>query len=426
EYRFVVPRVVGSSPIGHPQKTREQKLLAQFKKKCATFVAHLDSKEETPGGVQTKEKLNDIVTMHSACKRWHVSYKSLNHSGKEVRRRSYGQINREKDPEKRRLLLIELHAKTTYLLLTGKGTGKPVFNKINIYKSVAQLIEDKKKYLKKKSIPSIEHHLSKFKEWLILTDNESKHPSEITKADIIKYRNWLLSSGIGNRTVNNNLSEVSGLFNYLIDSEDKFSYKNPVKQITRLPSRSETHVAYTSQQFQEMIDYMKEHDKELLFFIKLIAFGYFRTDEAKHLRVGDIDLPTRKITLSAEHNKGNKRTTKIIQAIIVDEFEKRNLSMYPEDYYLLSHKNRPGPFPVGENYFRKKFKKVKVRFGLKKMHTMYGFRHTSVTQLLEGGTIWTKAMDLTGHTNMESFQQYARSLLGKQAEDMSNVYTVKL
>lgn len=417
---------MGSSPIGHPQKAHKQRDSAQFKKKCANLLAHFNSKVKASGGDYTYENMNEIVKMHSNCKRWHVSYKEIDPSGKEVRRRSFGQINREKDLDKRRQLLVELHEKVTYLLLSGKGPEKPIFSKVNIYKSINQLIEDKKKYLKKKSIPSIEFHLGKFKEWLVINDKETLHPSEVSKNDILEYRKWLLGGGISNRTVNNNLSEVSCLFNYLIDTEEKYSYKNPVSQVTKLPSRSENHVAYTTEQFQSMLDYMKENDQELLFFVKLIAFGYFRTDEAKYLRVGDVDLAARKITLSAQNNKGNKRTNKIIQSIIIDEFEKRNLHQYPKDYFLLSYGNKPGPISVGENYFRKKFRKVKKKFGLSKMHTIYGFRHTSVTQLLEGGIKWHKAMDLTGHNNMESFQQYARSIMGKQAEDMSNVYTVKL
>ena len=86
----------------------------------------------------------------------------------------------------------------------------------------------------------------------------------------------------------------------------------------------------------------------------------------------------------------------------------------------------PGPVNVGENFFRKRFKKVKKLFGLSRKHTLYGFRHTSVSQLLEAGNLWTDVMKLTGHTQMESFQKYASSVMSSSAKDLSDSFEVKM
>ena len=421
----------GSSPIGHPKKQRESSANSEVdilqENLSAPKLAHLNSQGFAPGGGKTFEQMNHLIKLNTTSERWCVSYYIKSPEGKNIRKRAYGGINSEKDLKKRMELLIELQSKVFLSLKNGYDPLEQVIQQTtNIFKLSSKVISDKKTYLKKNSIATIEHHLGRWKEWLLKSNNECKSPNDITKQDILNYRNWLISKGISNRTVNNNMREVSGLFNYLIDGEEVILNKNPTHKIKKLPSRSEAHIAYTVDQFQAMIDYMKENDQILLFYIKLISFAYLRTAEAKRLKVGDIDLKARKITLTAESNKNNKRTHKIIQEIIIDEFESRNLSQYPDDYYLLSYNNRPGPIPLGENYFRKRFKKIKKKFGLTKLHTMYGFRHTSVQQLLEGGTQWHKAMQLTGHDNMESFQQYARSILGKEPDDMSSIYTVKL
>jgi len=418
----------GSSPIGHPKKTAQTRVNIEVQKiKVRQLVAHFDSQSKsTPGGASTFDDMNHQITTNTTGKRWYVSY-YVTENGKKLRKRAYGRVNAEKDLNKRMELLEDLRKEIFNALQFGHDVDIiPLYAGIPIYTATDTMIADKKRYLKKKSIPSIVHHLGKWKAWLLATKNNNKHPANITRADIIRYRDHLISKGIGNRTVNNNLREVSSLFNYLIDSDSNIVFRNPCIGLKKLPSRSETHVSYTAEQFQQMVDYLKEKDRKLLFYIKLIAFAYLRTDEARLLQIRHIDVPGRKILLTAAANKNNTRTYKIIQEIIADEFESRQLNQYPDDYFLFSRGADPGELPVGENYFRKHFKKVKQKFGLSKKHTIYGFRHTSVIQLLEGGTKWHKAMDLTGHERMESFQQYARSILGKQPEDYSGVYTVKL
>ena len=419
------------APLATQNKTRVSGVNTEkLKNEVRTNLAHFGALSESdvaPGGDANLEQMHKQISINTTGKRWYVSYYVEAPNGEKVRKRIYGRINAEKDPTKRMQLLLDLQLKVFNSLEQKEDPlDKAIATSQSIYNYTTLMIADKRRYLKKNSIKNVDHHLSEFKKWLLISNNEYKHPSEIKRKDIIGYRNWLIEKGIGNRTINNKMSEVAVLFNYIIDGDDEMTFKSPLYKLKRLPSRSETHVAYTTDQFQKMIDYMKENDTKLLFYIKLIAFAYLRSDEAKFLRLRDIDLNARKITLTAKANKTNKRTYKIIQEMIVDEFEKRNLHQYPQDYYLFSHGMEPGKTPLGENYFRKKFRKVKIKFGLTKLHTIYGFRHTSVAQLLEGGTIWTKAMDLTGHEDMGSFQKYARNVLGRQPEDHSNVYKVVL
>ncbi len=159
---------MGSSPIGHPQSTHKQGVSKKSAPKNRAHFGALSkgSSEITPGGGTTQEQLNHLVNLHVNCKRWHVSYKALDPSGVEKRRRAYP--GREKDPENDTLVKKFVKAKIFKSLLSGQERDKPVLQKINIFKAVTQMIEDKRRYLKKKSMPSIEHHLGKWKEWLLI------------------------------------------------------------------------------------------------------------------------------------------------------------------------------------------------------------------------------------------------------------------
>ncbi len=423
--------LLGSSPIGHPKKSREsvvnkEKLEKPVRKKMA-HLAHFGSDDIAPGGGIIQDQMQHLITTCTTGPRWYVSYYVESPSGR-IRKRAYGRVNAEKDLIKRKKLLFDLQVEIfNSLTSVGHVPEKNTFlSPKTIYKEADRMIESKSHYLKKNSVKTIIHYIGVFKEWLLISNLASRHPGDIKSTDLLSYRDWLIKKRICNRTINNYMREARSLFAFTIDSEDQLVYKNPLEKIKRLPSHSEVHIAYSQDQFQNMIDYMKDRDHELLFFIKLIAFAYFRIDEARNIKIADIRMDSKKIMLSAVNNKTNKRTFKIIQEIILDEFIKRKLDQYPEHYFLFGRNKKPGPIQVGENYFRKHFKKVKKKFSLGKQYTIYGFRHTTVTQLLEGGEPWHEVMNLTGHENMESFQQYARCLLGKDALDHSNVYTIKL
>lgn len=451
---------VGSSPIGHPKEGANSAIVKEDRNSelapsaPTTFQDGKDHLSLDPlARVQNEEEMDHEVTLCLTGKRWYVSYYILN-KGKRQRVREYGRINAEKNLFRRKDLLrdlkknicLKLHiadkkeegSKALFPMavfsLVPKAVKIPDYNfysydlnfSVGIYAQANTMRKTKATYLKKNSIKTIDHYIGVFQQWLKETSMANFHPSEFSKAHILEYRTWLMKRSIGNRTINNAVREVRDLFSFMIDNDENLNYKNPAMRIRKLPNRAEKNLAYTADVFQKLIDHLKENDPYLLFYIKIIAFGYIRTDEIRHIKIENIDVNSRKIKLTAVVNKTNSGTFKLIQENILNEFVSRELHQYPGHYYLFSKNNKPGPTMIGENYFRKRFKKVKDKFSIDRNHTLYGFRHTSITQLLESGQQWTKIMDLTDHDSMEAFQRYARTLIGKDPEDMSSKYKVKL
>lgn len=416
---------ISSSPIGHPSAKRAviEKVEAQ-NYQVRQNMAHLGLSVYAPGGDNNLNQMRaQLVKKHTTGKRWYVSYYTTSPSGKNIRRRAYGYVNTETDLTKKAALLDELAERVLKFLLDGKDIlEQPVDQVYNIYIYTNRMLSDKKPYLKTTAYNSIRRKLEPFKKWLLHSNNNIKHPAAITKVDMLNYRNWLLMGKITNRTINNYMDEARALFNYLIKLEENIVVRNPCANIERLPSQSESHVRYSAEQIQEIAKYCDEKDKPLGLMIRLIYYSFLRVKEARTLQLKDIDFDSMKIILPAAKSKVNKKQIKQIPDAFKPYFMALKLHEYPKEFYLFGKHGKPGPTHVGETFFIKRFKKVKKRMGLTRHHTLYGFRHSAVSWLALSGATNAEIMANTGHTQLSSFQNYMRSVVGEEAKDLSHMY----
>lgn len=373
-------------------------------------------REEMIKSVVIKDCRGDIS------KRWHVEYKEFNpETDAWERKREYGYVNREKDLQSRREKINELYKE----IITSLGNRFKSEKKGQniILKRIQYYLQDKSTALK-----AIKNHrlaLRYFYSFLKQNDLLDLGLHQITKQHIHEFK-VELNKFTGIRSVNNHLDFVSGFFNYYINNFDDVVYKNPVNLIDRDEAVSESHVAYKESEATKYFEVMEEKNPQLFLYCKCISLGFLRCNEARQLRISDIDFINRTITLPAYRIKQKKRTVKPMLDIFYNLLIEYKIYSYPGDYFLFSHGGQPGQTMVGKNYFRKRYRKIiKKPYKLDKKYSAYGFRHTTVTKLLTTPAPWVDIMKFTGHKDMKSFEQYARSLFLKPAQDLSG-YIVQM
>lgn len=389
-------------------------------------LAHIDSKLSR--GRLTEETMKKAnITAKTSGSRWYVEYYITDESGVRTRKRDYGYINKEKDLAKRMQLIQELQQQIYYRITNTNTTISQVVNGngITVYQATIEAIRQKENYLTRNAYKSVEKNLKPWLQYLIEVKLASVNPNEIRKIHVLGFRTWRLQQKISNRTVNNNMDEIKTIFNMLLDQEIMI-YKNPCKGIVELPSRSETHVAYTNQEAQNIFNTLKISNPKLLLYIKFVSFVFTRCNETRLIQIKDIDIEGKKLTLPARNAKTGQRKQKLIPAILLKELKKLKLEQYPRQYYLFSSNNLPGEAPVDYNYYSRLFLPLKKKFGLSRLHTIYGFRHTFICQLSTSGYSDDEIMKLTGHTTLAAFQQYKRSILQLPAKDLSDGFQIKL
>lgn len=408
---------------GHPDiKTPAQ---CGKQKKELAHLAQMDYSSEFIFGLggeipnsKNQTKMIKSVEMKMKGKKWYVEYYELNpNTNTWDRHRESGGVNRELDPVKRRELLQDLCNEIMSAIVTRTTNLKA--GESEIYNYILAYQADKANSLRKTSLKNIKLALTYFYDFL-KTNNYHLYPlHHIRKQHIHEFRTHL-STFTSNRSVNGHFNFVSSFFNYFINNYDDILYKNPCAGFKKLPTMSETHVAYTQDQVQKCFAYMQENDPYLLLYVKFVGLGFVRCEETRHLRISDIDFNRKTITLTAGYSKTRMRVIKPLLDKFFDDLITAKIYNYPANYYIFTEAQRPGEVLVGKNYFRKRFKKVKEALGLSAKHTIYSFRHTFVSQLLDNGAKWHKVMQYTGHTTMEAFSHYARSLHVKPTEDLSH------
>lgn len=361
-------------------------------------------------------KMIKSVKIKDSGSRWYVEYREfIAESNSWKRVREYGQVNREKNLGRRRELINYLAAEVMASL---SKRVKATYAKNEIAAYCNAYLDFKAKTLRKTSMKAYRLALDYFQKYLsekALT-NEPLHA--IRKRHISEFVDWITEK-VGNRSVNGHLSIVRSFFNHWIKNYDDILFKNPCDGVTKLPTASETHVAYTNSQMRQMFAYMAENDPALLLYCQFVGLGFIRCKETTGLRVGDIDFSRKTITVSAGNSKTRRRKTKPVLDYFMNKLIEAEVYKAPPSFYVFTISGKPGKKPVGINHFRKRFAKVKKKFGLRREHTIYSFRHTFVSQMLDNGAKWHEAMKYTGHDTMESFAKYARSLHVKPAEDLS-------
>jgi integrase len=367
-------------------------------------------KTEMIKSVSIKDFNGDIA------KRWYIEYREFNPLDKSwSRKREYGGVNREKDPSKRYDLINALNKE----VLTSLGNRIVVVNsksEISIKQYIDSYLDDKKETLR--SVKNYKLSLTYFYNYLVSINLQQIQMKEINRSIIHEFRKQL-SRKTGSRSVFNHINCLKGFFNYYKDNYDDIILANPVDGIDNPSADSESHVAYTFAQQAAIFEYLKEANPKLLLYIQFVGMGFIRCKELRFLKVGDIDFINRTITITAKRGKTKKRKIKPMMNVFFNTVIATGIQNYPSHFYVFTLTDTPGPDMVHENYFQKKFQPVKKEFKLSVKHTLYGFRHTFVCRLLRNGAKWHEVMKYTGHTTMEAFSKYARSLMDEPAEDLS-------
>lgn len=370
------------------------------------------------------------VRIAKAANRYYLDYYERLPNGKKKRCRLYVG-NRIKDPRKRRKALEEARNEVLTQLSRGqRPEKKPVpFEDIKL-RGVVWLIRDvidQKKYLRGDSLKSIKLHLiGKYGLSMWLTKKGLGHlpASEITKQHLINYRDFLLRGGRSNRTVNNYMDNVNTFFKYLLENFDDLIAKNPCQGLHNIPTESETHLAYTDMQARQIIAWLKENDPYLHFYCKFVVYAFLRPKEVRKIQLKHFDLEHGRIVMPAGSIKTRKPQIKYLPAVFVEELRKSLPKGDPDDF-LFTFREEPGPKMCHKDFFPRRFAKLKKALRFSAKHTMYGLRHTYVSQLIRNKAADHVIMKYTGHTTMAAFEKYKRSLMAEAPKDISKKYSVK-
>jgi hypothetical protein len=189
--------------------------------------------------------------------------------------------------------------------------------KTNLYpikESFDLALKTKIKVLGEISYKNFRSRINRFEKWLIEQNIDFKNDiSTINKKLVIQYLNTVLQS-TSPRNRNNTRTDISSLFQTLEDND--VIQDNFVKKINVLKAIPERNKTYTTTEQKDIFNYLKEHDTTLFLFVQFISYNFLRPVEVCRLKIGDIDLKDKRISVRAK-NKPVK--IKIIPDILIEQ-----------------------------------------------------------------------------------------------------------
>ncbi|MBW2317988.1 MAG: tyrosine-type recombinase/integrase [Deltaproteobacteria bacterium] len=224
-----------------------------------------------------------------------------------------------------------------------------------------------------------------------------------TKAEVLKYIDFLLSRGLKPTTVNSYLNSLSGFCHYL-RHEEGINTPNPVKAgyALRLPSPLPRFLL--NEDIAILFDEIKNCRDEAMF--RLMLRCGLRVEEVAHLTLGAIDLQRRRITV-----KCGKWCRDRIVFMSDDAFNA--LSAYLDSRSRTRVKRvflvEKGTFkdkPLSVRGIQKRIEYYAKKTGVQV--SCHRLRHTMATQLLNADAEAVTIQDLLGHNCLASTQRYCK------------------
>lgn len=376
------------------------------------------------GGVDIKQwKDLDKAEKESALtKSWYVrwSFRNPETGNLERQKNIKAGANYYKKKSERMEILNSIAKALLELLQNGYNpySNRRDFDEVmSVEKALDFALDIKRGELAKKSIWDYNSRINDFKKYLFANGFKNRFITSVTKNDVVDYLNTVFKrSGASNR--NNTRASISVIFGVLYSNDiipENFIAK--IEILKHKPARNRT---YSKELVNDLFEYMEENESELLLFIKFVSYNFLRPVEVCRLRVKDIDTKNKSLRVFV---KQGKFKTKRIPDIVLSELPDLNTLnqddyLFSPDYDYIENQRR--------DYFTKKFKKVKDKFGLGVDYGIYSFRHTFITKLYRSFRktmtpfeAKSNLMFITGHATMVALEKYLRDIDGELSEDYS-------
>lgn len=290
----------------------------------------------------------------------------------------------------------------------------------HLRKYLSEFLEIKKLGVAKKSFQSYLSKTRLFCNWLEENDHGHKLIGEITNDIVVDFFRYLISEReLDKRTVAKYKQNLHSMFSFF--KQKKLIDELPLEHLPRAVRKVDEAARPLSDiHMKKYMSYIADHDPQLFLASLFQLLLLVRPNrELRLMRIQDIDLVKGIAYVRDETAKTKARVVTVPQALM-EITHKYQLFRYPGHYYIFGRGGKPGPDPVGVNYFNRKFCEAKKELGLPDVYKFYSFKHTGAGKLMESGASLAELMSHLGHTRFESTIHYVRRHFGERSEKIAN------
>ncbi|GAB3726656.1 tyrosine-type recombinase/integrase [Spirosoma lituiforme] len=372
---------------------------------------------------------NSLTDKNGKPTRWFVYYSYLDPETRKFKRfREVGKLNQIKIKADRHKYADLLIKQFTGLLKKGYNPFLPpeeqVFGEVStLGQAIEAYMRFKRTNLRKKTMKGYKSGLSILLKWAKRRGLWSVPLNEFTTVDLEPYflygltdRKWAAT------THNSELSTVRAFFTHW--QKRGIIRVNPANNIQRLREEIRRHTAYSDVHIESITSHLKRLDTpkawQLYQFIRWLYYTCIRPKELLALKVGDIRWQTNTILVPAHVSKNGRAEPVDISPGLEEVIVSMSLADLPADWYIFGNQGkgvpgdycdaRPGPKPVGVNFFSETYRELLDKLGIDKEYTLYAWKHTRNVHLYMKDKDLLRLMRHNRHSDPKVTMRYLRSL----------------
>ncbi len=236
---------------------------------------------------------------------------------------------------------------------------------------------------------------------------------QFDKTFILDFLDYLiLDKDVSAKTRNNYRTWLSTFSSWLV--ERHYIEKNPVEDIHMLREKEKLRDALPSSALVRMREYLYKHNRYFLLACMMEYYTFIRPDELRHIRIGDISVRDREITVPAEISKNRKERRVALNTKLLRFMMELQVFSAPSHYYLFGDGLKPGPSLLYLNSFRYEWKKLRKELRWPESYQFYSLKDSGIRDLANAEGV-VVARDQAGHSDIAVTNKYLKR--GKAVPD---------
>lgn len=329
------------------------------------------------------------ILKHTKSEGWLIEFKYLNPiSGDMERGRHY--MNRLINSYQRKQDGIE-HAKKICYEITNKlkGGWTPVFESDNqrLYTPIEKLRElylnDKRGNVREATMQSYSSMTHIFNEWLKLSNRVGKVTGAFRRDDAVYYMDYITAKKVSNRSYNNMLKGMRAFFSWAL--EHCYIKENPFTTLKTKKKEEKKRKPIDAVSRLKIRKYLEKNNPQLLTVCMLIYNAAMRPKEIANIKIEDIHLAKRYISVKSDNAKNGKARCATISREIIHRLA--SVANKPGNYYLFGMNDDllPDKKRCALSKFRKIWQDMRDDLNLPEEFQLYSLRDTGMIDLLHNG-----------------------------------------
>lgn len=273
-----------------------------------------------------------------------------------------------------------------------------------------EMREIKKVSVRLRTRQSYKHAVDLLSRWMDKKNLSKMEVGDFEKKHAIEFADWLQKEkSYTGKTVNNTIGHLKSLFYMLVHRE--ICKGNPFSAVKKLKEEEGKNVAFTSDEVDKVLKYMKKANLRLYYATQFVRYGFIRKTELTGLKVGNINLKSHTITIPADISKNRKHDSVTIPQSLEKIILEMGLDKADPDLYIfgkgLQTCNRK---EMRTADISNAHREIIEALGMRKELIFYGWKHTGCVELYNKVRDPYVVCRQCRHSDIRMTMRYLRSL----------------